>query len=71
MTAATFNGSCSPYKAFMQGEASTFTEDNLSATSAVSNVFTPTGACLSEGSAEVIGFTNPDLNNANSCSIPR
>ncbi len=61
-TQASFNSSCSVYKQFMQGEASTFNEDILAtAHGSVPNAFTPTGSSLSESSGEFIAATAIDL----------
>ncbi len=61
-TQVSFNSSCSIYKRFMQGEASTFNEDILAtAHGSVANAFTPSGSSLSESSGEFIAATAIDL----------
>lgn len=60
---ASFDGNCSSYKNFMQGERATASNSETWVAGAMANTYMPSGTTLSESSGEILSMTTPDLNN--------
>jgi DNA mismatch repair protein MutH len=68
---ALFDGPCSAYKAFMQGEAATVSNaETWVAHPTVANTFVPSGSTISESSADPIALVTTDLNGAGRGATP-
>lgn len=61
---ANFDGPCSSYKGFMQGEAATVSNAETWVAGPVPNTFRPSGTTLSESSGEPLALVATDLNGA-------
>ena len=67
---ALFDGPCSAYKGFMQGEAFTISNNETWVAGPVANTFRPSGTTLSKSSAEPIVFITTDLNGGGRGATP-
>ncbi|MCE2963903.1 MAG: GEVED domain-containing protein [Chitinophagales bacterium] len=67
---ALFDGPCSAYKGFMQGEAFTISNTETWVAGPVANTFMPSGTTLSKSSAEPIVFITTDLNGGGRGATP-
>ena len=67
---ALFDGPCSAYKGFMQGEAFTISNNETWVAGPVANTFRPSGTTLSKSSAEPIALITTDLNGASRGATP-
>jgi hypothetical protein len=67
---AAFDGPCSSYKGFMQGEAATVSNTETWVAGPVANTFIPSGTTLSEGSSDPVAIVTTDLNGAGRGATP-
>jgi hypothetical protein len=67
---AFFDGPCSAYKAFMQGEAATVSNTETWVAGPLANTFIPSGTTLSESSGDPIATLTTDLNGASRGASP-
>jgi DNA mismatch repair protein MutH len=67
---ALFDGACSAYKGFMQGEAATVSNAETWVAGPVANTFRPSGSTISESSADPIALVTTDLNGAGRGATP-
>ncbi|MBL7790296.1 MAG: T9SS type A sorting domain-containing protein [Chitinophagales bacterium] len=67
---ALFDGPCSAYKGFMQGEAGTLSNTETWVAGPLANTFQPSGGGLSRQSADPISFITTDLNGSSRGALP-